>query len=307
MMEPLLQWGLDVIRAVQSAANTPLTIFMKSVTALGTAPAYMVLLPLIFWCADEKKGVRLGIMVMITLWVNLALKFLFHQPRPFWPGYDPALGMIAEHFGGLPSGHAQNSLVLGFVMASWGKNKGFYALALFASLLIGFSRIYLGVHFPTDVFAGWIIGGLLLTAYFLLGPRLETALARGDLRFRLILTAAASFIMILYRPGDDLLTPGGVLLGLGPGYSLNLHFLRFRAAALFGRRGAEKFFTLLLRFLLGMAGFLIITLIFSKIIPENQDSPYFRILFFLRLGLWGFWIYAGAPWLFQRIRLAEQG
>jgi membrane-associated phospholipid phosphatase len=306
MMEPLLLWGLDLIRTVQTTANPALTFFMKLVTRLGAVPAYVILLSLAFWCIDEKKSFRLGMTVMISGWINLALKFLLNQPRPFWEGYDPAVGLIHERFGGLPSGHAQTSLVMWIIIASWGTRSWRYVPAAALILLIGFSRIYLGVHFPTDVFAGWLIGGLICAAYFFLTPRIEKALERGGLRAKLVLSAALSFLMILYRPTDDLVMPGAALLGIGAGYSLNFHVLKFRAAALFERRGAAKLCTLLGRVALGLAGVLAVSVVSSRFFPGGGSGLY-RIFFFLRYALLGFWIYAGAPWLFQRAGLAERG
>jgi hypothetical protein len=267
---------------------------------------YVILLSLIFWCIDEKKSFRLGVAVMISGWINLALKFLLNQPRPFWEGYDPAVGMIHERFGGLPSGHAQTSLVLLVIVASWGNRPRHYIPAAALILLIGFSRLYLGVHFPTDVFAGWLVGGLVCAGYFFLVPRLEKALEGGGLRAGLMLSAAVSFAMILYRPANDLLMPGAALLGMGAGYSLNVHRLKFRAAAWLERRGAAKLFTLLGRFALGMAGVLIISLVLNRLLP-GEGSGLHRISFFFQYALLGFWIYAGAPWLFQRAGLAERG
>jgi membrane-associated phospholipid phosphatase len=303
MMEPLLLWGLDVIRTVQTVSNPPLTFFMKAVTQLGSVSMYVILLSLLFWCVDEKKSFRLSAAVMISGWINLSLKFLFFQPRPFWEGYDPDLGLARERLGGLPSGHAQGSLVMWTGIASWG-HKWLYLPAALLILLIGFSRIYLGVHFPTDVFAGWIIGGLIRTGCFFLTPRIEKALAEAGVRAKLVLSAAVSFVMILYRPADDILMPGAALLGMGIGYTLNVHRFHFRAA-LFGRQGKAKLFTLLGRFALGAAGIALIFLIFGKLLPGSR-SAYYRLFFFLRYALLGFWIFAGAPWLFLRTGLAER-
>jgi membrane-associated phospholipid phosphatase len=304
-MEPLLLWGLDFIRTVQTAANPPLTLFMKLVTQLGAVPVYMALLSLIFWCIDEKRSFRLGLVVLISGWINLALKFLLNQPRPFWEAYDPAIGFIHERFGGLPSGHAQTSLVLWISIASWGTRTWRYVPAGLLILLIGFSRIYLGVHFPTDVFAGWLIGGLICAAYFFLASRIEKVLEQGGLRAKLTLSAAVSFLMILYRPAEDLLMPGAALLGMGTGYSLNAHFLKFKAAAFFERRGAAKLFTFLGRFVLGLAGILVISAVFSRFLP-GAGAGFYRIFFFLQYAFLGFWVYAGAPWLFLRSGLAER-
>jgi membrane-associated phospholipid phosphatase len=304
-MDLLLLWGLDIIRTVQSAASPPLTFFMKGLTFLGSGAAYMLFLPFVFWCLDEKKGLRLGVALMISVLVNMILKFALDQPRPFWEGWDPALGMVSEQFNGFPSGHAQNSLVAGIIIASWSGKKRYYCLALFLSLLIGFSRIYLGVHFPTDLLGGWILGALILAGYFLLGKRIEEALARGGPRMQRIVTGAAAFGMILYRPQAELLMPGAFVLSMGLGYNFTARRLRFSAEGVFGRTGTAKFLTLGARFIAGIAGMILFFALAGRI--EWEASPYYLLFYFFRLLLPGFWVYAGAPWLFQRLHLAEQG
>ncbi|MDR1390035.1 MAG: phosphatase PAP2 family protein [Treponema sp.] len=299
-MESLLQWGLNLIRAIQTIASPPLTFFMTLVTQLGTFQVYLIILCLVVWCVDEKKSVRLALIVMVSSWINLALKFFFLQPRPFWEGYDPGVGLVREQLGGLPSGHAQGSLVFWLGAASWFSRPWRYGLAALVILLVSFSRIYLGVHFPTDVFAGWLIGGIIYAAYFFLTPKIEKFLEHGGLRTALILSIAASVVMILYLPSVVLLMPGAVVLGIGTGYALNKHVLGFRAALVFGRRGTAKLLTLLGRFVLGMGGVLLVFFICEKFLPA------YRPFLFFRFALLGFWVYAGAPWLFLRIGLAER-
>jgi membrane-associated phospholipid phosphatase len=302
-MEPVLMWGLDMIHLIQSHANPALTVFMRVVTNFGGAAAYLALLPLVFWCYDEKKGIRLALAVMFAVWINMALKFLCDQPRPFWPGYDPSVGIITESANGFPSGHAQISLTLWVIIASWSGKKRAYAAAVLMSLLVGFSRLYLGVHFPTDLLGGWALGALTLCGYFLLGGKLEAALIRGGRRFQMIASAAAAFVMILYRPSTEMLTPGAVVLGVGLAYSMTAGRIRFHAAALYGKRGAAKFLLLLGRYLIGIAGIAALFVVFRRFDP-GKDSSVYPLFFFLRFVLLEFWIYAAAPWIFMRLRLA---
>jgi membrane-associated phospholipid phosphatase len=304
-MEAILQWGLDFIRLIQSFASPPLTAVMRIITMLGSSVVYAILLPLVYWCFDEKKGLRLGLAVLISAWVNLSLKFLLDQPRPFFPGYDPLVGMIPERLGGLPSGHAQNSLVLFIFIASWGKKKWMYAAAALC-LLIGFSRIYLGVHFPSDVLGGWMLGGSILWAWFLLDGRVEALLARGGFRAEMIAAAALSFIMILYKPAEEALLPGGMVLGMAAGYSLNKRFIGFAGARVFGRTGAAKNASLFARFVIGMAGMVIVFAAFGKFIPESRLAGHYLIAHFLRFAAAAFWVSAGGPWLFCLLRLAGE-
>ena len=308
-MEKILQWGLDCIRLVQTGANPQLTVFMKTITELGSAYAYLILIPLIYWCIDEKKCTRLAVAVLISVWINTALKLLLDQPRPFFAGYDPSVDIagISEKLGGLPSGHAQNSLVLWVIIASWSKKKWPYFAAGFLCLLIGFSRVYLGMHFPTDIIGGWLLAGLVLCGYFLAGKRIEDLLAARGSRSGLITGAALSFIMILYRPAADVLMPAGMILGLAIGYYLCKRYAGFSASSVMGRTGAAKFLILGIRFLLGITVMILLYVLSGKIVHRFEESGNYHLYAYLRYALTALWVFAGAPWLFRFLRLAESG
>ena len=298
-MEALLQWGLDCIRLIQGWASPPLTVVMRLITALGSTGVYIAVVCYVYWCVDEKKGLHLGIIALISIWINLSLKLALDQPRPFFPAYDPSVGMISERLGGFPSGHAQNTLVALTIISSWLTRRWAYIAAALICLLVGFSRIYLGVHFPTDVIGGWLIGGILLAAYFLTRTRIETLLAKGGFRGGMYTSAALAFVMILYRPSVELILPGSMLLGLGAGYTICKFYCPFSASAFGGRTGIYRLLAPLVRFLLGITVLALLYVVTEKITGG-------MLVTFLRFVLLSLWIAAGAPWLFRFLRLAER-
>jgi undecaprenyl-diphosphatase len=92
--------------------------------------------------------------------ISNILKLVFERPRP-------ELTAIAEYgVGSFPSGHSTASavvyLTLGMMLAKsaekWSMKVFYVAAAILLTVLVGLSRLYLGVHFPTDVAAGWSIG-----------------------------------------------------------------------------------------------------------------------------------------------------
>jgi hypothetical protein len=276
-----------------------MTGFMRGLTFLGTEYFYLFLLPLVFWCIDEKKGIRLGIVVILSAWINMTLKSVFKQPRPF--NLDPSVGRAYEGSYGIPSGHAQNSLVLLMLIASWGKRKILYGGAILISLLIGLSRLYLGVHFPTDLFAGWFLGILILGIYGIWGPAIEKLLLTGGMRLQLIAAALLALLMNALHPQETMM--GGVFLGMGAGYGLlkkHLHFSARKGLNSAGRKIAIP----ILRFLLGMTVLILFFRITGFLMPTKTSALY-GLAGFCRFALLGIWIYAGAPWLFLRLRLAE--
>ena len=106
-----------------------------------------------------------------------ALKALFSRTRP-----DVVPHLVQVTSASFPSGHAMVAtaayLTLGAIMAEASRNRsrGVYVMtcAVVISLLIGFSRVYLGVHWPTDVLAGWCAGAAWAMGYWLLTYRFVT-------------------------------------------------------------------------------------------------------------------------------------
>jgi len=306
-MEEILQWGLDCVRQIQTISSPGLTVIMRAITSLGSASAYMVLIPFIYWCIDEKKGLRLAVVLLISVWVNLALKYFFDQPRPFFEAYDPSVGMDSVTMGGLPSAHAQNSLVLWMIIASWKPFPGLsrsvhFGIAAFLCLLIGFSRLYLGVHFPTDVLGGWLLGGKILAVYFIAGNRIEALLESHNPRAGLIAAAALAFAMNLYRPSEYMLIPGGVILGLGIGCFLCRRYITF-TASLNNRTVMEKRLTLLVRYALGITAMVLLYVATGKVINGMRNFGSYHLYVFTRYVLLAIWLSAGAPWVFCKLRL----
>ena len=310
MMEEILQWGLDCIRRIQILAAIPgLTISMRAITNIGSTAVYLFLFPIVYWCLDEKKGMRIAVVLFISTWINLALKYFLNQPRPFFEGYDPSVGIIYEIVGGFPSGHAQNSLVILMILASWQiipvlSRVAHFCIAAFLCLLIGFTRVYLGVHFPTDVLGGWLLGGLVLAVYFASGSRIETWFEAHNPRTGLIAAAAIAFAMNMYRPSEYLLMPSGMILGWGIGCFLCRRYVDFHAS-LKDRTGTEKYLTLLVRYAIGITAMGLLYAAGGKAINGLRDSGNYQLYVFIQHVLAAIWISAGAPWVFRKLRLAR--
>jgi membrane-associated phospholipid phosphatase len=310
-------WGVELIRDIQVIENPALTAFMKFFTSLGAEYVYILVALFVLWCVDEKKGFRLGALAILSAWVNSALKFLFKQPRPY--DLDPLIGRAFESSYGIPSGHAQLSLVFWFLIAWWyqGRGKGAVRIAaLFFTLAIGFTRLYLGVHFPTDLLAGWLLGGITLVLYFLLEPPLTrfftggvAGIVSGSIRLRIISAALIVLVMNALHPQDTSLS--GLFLGIGVGYNLMLKYVPFFVTSKTGKPspGPVLFG---LRYLLGLAGAALVYLGLRAILPGESSlwaespfwgfaSPYYELGRFLRYGLLGLWAALGAPWVFTQI------
>ena len=332
----MYQWGIEVIRVIQRIESPALTVLIKFITALGTEAFYIPMILFIFWWIDEKQGLRFGILVVLSGWINSVVKDLLKQPRPY--NLVPSLGMAFESSYGAPSGHAQNSLVFWIPMAAWlsrkvkgkfasaqatGKNSAgenperkqflIWAGVVFFVLLIGFTRLYLGVHFPTDLFAGWTLGGIILVLCFIPGPKLEKLFARAGARSQNICIAVIALVMNGLYPRDRSLA--ALFLGFGIGYTLmKTRFPFFARGEINGKKPGVQ--VMIFRCLIGFAGMVAIYIglklvfpgegsLFSGIPVWGPASPFYEIGRFVRYGLLGLWASAGAPWIFRRMGLAN--
>lgn len=140
-----------------------LTPLLKFFTWLGYPQAYMIIIAVIYWSVNRKLGLRLAILLPLIASLNSILKQALHAPRPFWVDPDIKAIHLSNGFG-MPSGHAQASTSWIYV-ATILKRKWFWFPALAIVFLIGLSRIYLGVHFPSQVFFGWLTGVIVLIVF----------------------------------------------------------------------------------------------------------------------------------------------
>jgi membrane-associated phospholipid phosphatase len=159
-MQPILEFGVRFIVAFQGLGAW-LTQPAQFFTFLGTEDFFILALPILYWCVDSMLGIQVAVLLLVTTNLNAAFKLALHAPRPYW--YSPKVRALASETSfGVPSGHAQTAATIwGLLAASLRKWWG-WLIAILLTLLIGLSRLYLGVHFPHDVLLGWLIGGLLL-------------------------------------------------------------------------------------------------------------------------------------------------
>jgi undecaprenyl-diphosphatase len=166
--------GFDraILRGLRSAADpsvpigpTWLTKAMIDLTALGgySVLALLTLLVAGYLSASGKRGNAILVVTAVSggALVGNVLKAIFERARP-----DIVTHLVTVDTASFPSGHAMNSavtfLTLGALIARTEKRRHvriyIVGAAIALTLLIGFSRIFLGVHYPSDVLAGWAVG-----------------------------------------------------------------------------------------------------------------------------------------------------
>ncbi|MGL5354116.1 MAG: phosphatase PAP2 family protein, partial [Clostridium sp.] len=126
--------------------------------------------------AISRKYRKVGFMVLGALALGLILgegilKNIIQRDRPFinMDGIDNIIKAPTSY--SFPSGHTTASFAAAGVLAMNFRNKSFYIFTV--AILIAFSRLYLGVHFPTDIISGIILGLMCAYISLLIGKRFK--------------------------------------------------------------------------------------------------------------------------------------
>jgi len=171
-MAILIQNGINWVVALQSLGSW-LELPMQFFTFLGQENFFFLVLPLIYWSVDAQLGLRVALILVTSNYLNSIIKLLFATPRPYWVSSRVEPHSI-EHSFGTPSGHAQNAAALWGIMAVGVNKRWAWITAIALALFIGFSRVYLGMHFVHDVIIGWLIGYAILFLFIKFWDPIET-------------------------------------------------------------------------------------------------------------------------------------
>jgi undecaprenyl-diphosphatase len=186
--EFIVNIDVAIYQFVDSIMNPVLNVIMTFITHLGDTPGIIWFI-LGLGLLIPRKTRKLGILLFAGLAFasvinNLCLKEIIERPRPYnldpevWKnaGYEyiwPNLIKKSDSWS-FPSGHTSTSIGAGFALLLGCRKKelGIGIPAFIISLLIGFSRIYVHVHYPTDVIVGALIGLLSGLAMYLVFTKL---------------------------------------------------------------------------------------------------------------------------------------
>jgi len=288
---------LQYIQQLQSFLGLGLRIPMQIVSLFASEAFVIAIVPAIYWCVHRKKGAELGLLVLGSAFLNLWIKQLLAWPRPY--EIIPSLGLAKESTYGMPSGHSQLSVVFWAYAVQFLPKKWRVPVLIGVPLLIGFSRVYLGVHFPSDVLGGYLIGAAFFVSFKLFGRGVEKALQTAGWRLRVVLAAALSFIMNLLLPGDTMIA--GAFLGAAIGFAF-----ASRNIPLDQKDGVRQ---KILRYLAGLAstGIVYFALKFaSNPLNALSSNSQIQLIRFVRYAIVGGWVSYGAPFMLLKLGLAKR-
>lgn len=220
--------------------------FMLAITTLGEETAFLVIALIVFWCVDKRKGYYIMAVGFMGTMFNQILKLACRVPRPWVQDPDFAILEQAKDAAAgysFPSGHTQTAVGTFGSIAAFTEKKWLRYSSVLLAVLVGFSRMYIGVHFLSDVLAGAAIACLLIG--LLRKPVLQGS--NHQMKAVIAVMLAVSVVFLMYVsfwnfPADmdphnmesgykNAYTMLGCLIGVAVVYIVDTRWLRFSCHA----------------------------------------------------------------------------
>lgn len=278
------------IVAIQNALPDSWTPLFQVLSALGEDVAYLLFLSTIWVMVSRKVAARTALVLFFSFFLNSLVKEALHQPRPF-QAFPDVLALGRAGGNGIPSGHAQSSLLFWGLLAVQVRRRWFTFGALGLAVAIAFSRVALGVHFPSDILGGWVLALALGAVAVGYGDSVAAALKKLDARAWVRGAALVAGLGMALHPSPTSAAALGAWFGCVAGLALSASreaetplpeslSRRSRFAALWVTWGGAA------------ALYLGLQWAFPK-----EGASAFLFFRFVRYALIGIWVSGGVPWL----------
>ncbi|MFW6006726.1 MAG: phosphatase PAP2 family protein [Halanaerobiales bacterium] len=252
-------------------------------TFLGDETFFILLFSLVYWCINKKFAYFMGFAFLSSGLINTVLKEVIQVSRPI--GQDNIRSLKVETAPGysFPSGHAQmaasywTSLMIE-VRKSW-----FTILGVIIILIVGISRIYLGLHTLQDVLGGIIFG----VVWVYIANRIFSKIEK-ERNYKIFLWIIIPMILGLFIfQVPNYFKVFGSFLGLISGYIIESEVINFREKEILGKQ--------ILKYIIGIAGVLLIRTLIKTFLPEILGIDLLRYYLIVT------WITVFMPYLIKKL------
>lgn len=251
-----MEFEIEIIKWLQEHRSTFLDQIFKYITMFGEEMVIILILGFVYWSIKKETGKRLAVIIFISLGINSIMKVFIGRLRPFQA--DSSIVNLRPETSqsySMPSGHTQSSSTLFFGLANIFKKRYLWGAAIIITILVGLSRMYIGVHYFTDVIVGGILGLLMV---IFLDKWLQKIKNTSRIYLSLIIISLLVFIIMLilqltkvesgfslYSELESISKMLGTLFGFGIGVIFEEKYVRFKNHNHFSKN--------LIRFVIGIA------------------------------------------------------
>lgn len=161
----MTNFEIDIINRIRESITPFFDSLFKFITNFGGQEVLILAIVIVYFVFSKKLGQRIAFTIFGSLLVNNSLKSMIDRVRPFNhsnANYTLGEDVLSDATGqSFPSGHAQNSSVSYTSIALTFKKNYIWIISIVLIVLVALSRIMIGVHYPTDVIVGAVLGIIL--------------------------------------------------------------------------------------------------------------------------------------------------
>lgn len=228
-MENLIALESSLIIFLQSHLSDGIMKYFAFISDFADEIVVILVIGFLYWCYDKKFGLRILIYVCISATVFPMIKNLVCRIRPYMansdikcikPAYEGDVNSIEVQGYSFPSGHTLNSVVIYGPIFKKFANIFIKVICAILIVSISIARFALGVHYPSDVLGGIILGLIVIFGYNFLIKRFS----KNKIYIALLIICALGFV---YCTSDDFFTGYGMLLGIALADNFENKYVKF--------------------------------------------------------------------------------
>ncbi len=214
-----MEWEALLIEKMQNSFGGLSMVLGKAGSFFGGETGMMLCLLLVMFCWKKETGFKLALMISaVNTWLPM-IKAVVMRPRPYMEYPDrirteagagtgePSLDVTAQGYS-FPSIHSASVVSSYVTIAREAKKRWIWIITVVLILIVGVSRVMSGMHYPTDVLAGWALGLLVLFIF----DTLERYVPKEGVRHLILFLV--SILGLFYVRTQDYYTSLGLLIGV---------------------------------------------------------------------------------------------
>lgn len=215
----MFDFEIEILKTLENLRNDFLNNLFEFITIFGEETLLVLLIVTLWFAFDKRFAQKLLFITMASMSVNGIIKNFTRVPRPFASGEVTCVRPDTATGYSFPSGHTQNFTTWTTVTAYHLKKRWFTIITAILILLVAFSRLFLGAHYPSDVVVSVILGTAFGTVGSIVYDRTENK-QKLYIGMTIILTPFAVLFMFNAEPlFEDFYKFYGMVAGIGAAIS----------------------------------------------------------------------------------------